>query len=59
VIANLCGLKGEGVATESLGTGDAESGLVEGVEAAGIIACGGYLAKNFSNRGGRLLASAR
>ena len=57
-MANLCALNGEGVAPESLGIGDGESGSMEGLFAAGMIARGGYFAKNLTNRGGRLLANA-
>ena len=58
MIADLCGLKGESVASESLGTVDIESGLSKVVVAAGMIDWGGYLAKNLNSRGGRLFANA-
>jgi hypothetical protein len=57
-MANLCALNGEGVASEPFGIGDRDSGSLEGVFAAGMIARGGYFAKNLINRGGRLLAKA-
>jgi hypothetical protein len=54
-MANLCALNGEGVAA---GTVDGDSGLLDNEFAPGMIARGGYFAKNFINRGGRLLANA-
>jgi hypothetical protein len=46
------------VTSGALRTGDGDSRLLEGVFAAVMIARGGYFAKNFINRGGRLLANA-
>jgi hypothetical protein len=57
-MADLCALNGDDVTSGALRTGDGDSGLLEGVFAAGMIARGGYFAKNFINRGGRLLANA-